>query len=396
MYHEDSTDIKRRSDALNFKSLKIAGDFNDWQIEPMELKDVGRQTFWIYSIEDSKLRNCKKLNDNGELLVHFKFIDDYNNWFTTSDYATEPDEHNNINNVEVVTYREKELEKDGDVASVKEKMQGENIQKAATDSEPEILDEGPGSPAPSLKDRKAHLQNSFIKDFDVISDALQHLETTKTAVSSYASTINNKENKQENKDMPNIVDESIIESESSSRKNEKSENDDIVEEYSDNNSKLNSSEQFQGEKQEDLIIFTNKYSLNTYSNLGTHKLPIEANMQIVSESGQVLQMPSSLQEVTTENISDAQSKHEDEHVYHSKNNKELNSEIMLENPIAKTTSEESTHSDNSDLEKYVDVENHDLTVPNSATEGYQNILRRLLREFCSWFSWLFDVFNPSQ
>lgn len=396
VYHGDDTDIKRKSDALNFKSLKIAGDFNGWQIEPMELKDTDRQPFWIYSIEDSKLKNCKYLNDRGEMLVHFKFIDGYNNWFTVSDYATEPDEHNNINNVEVVRSMEEGIERDGKDAPVKEKIQEESIQKIATDSESEVLDEGPGSPASSLKDKEIQVQEPVIEYSDVVSDISQHSQTARITENSLTPITDNDEDDQEKKSMSNVLNETIIESETSYQKKKKFENDSIIEEHLDSIPELISPQQIQKQEQENLINSNDEQPLNAHSTVGPQIPLVETDTQIVLEKKQTPQIPSLSQETMTENTPDTQLKSEDGLFYHPKKNEELDSKVMLENPVAQVQLEDSVHSDNSDLEKYVDVENHDLIIPDRTTEGYQNILRRLLKEFCSWFSWLFDVFNSSE
>lgn len=397
VYQGDDTDIKRKNDTLNFKSLKIAGDFNDWQIEPMELNDADRQPFWLYSIDDSKLKNCNNLNDRGELLVHFKFIDDYNNWFTVSDYGTEPDEHNNINNVEVVRSMQEEVKKDGNDASVKEKMQEENIQEVTTDSESEVLDEGPGSPAPSLKDKQPQLQELVIEDSDTIPNVLEHPQTALITDENLISiTNNNDDDNQERQSMSNTLNEVNIEPETSDKKNKELDNDTILEEHPNNIPELISPQQVQKQDQENLANSNNEQPLNVYSTVGSYIPLEETNTQIVSEEEQNSQMPSSSQETMTENKPDTQIKPEGEQFYNPNKNEELDSKVMLENPIAQAALEDSVHSDNSDIEKYVDIENHDLTVPDRTTEGYQNILRRLLKEFCSWFSWLFDIFNSSE
>lgn len=77
---------------------------------------------WEYTVNLSKL-------PSGSKKVHFKFIDDNGNWFTDEDYAKEVDEHSNENNVKVFS---------------EDELTGE-------ESEFDVDDEGPESPAPTLE-----------------------------------------------------------------------------------------------------------------------------------------------------------------------------------------------------------------------------------------------------
>lgn len=104
----------------DYQNLKIAGDFSGWEPLPMGRNSITH--LWEHKVDFSKL-------PNGTEKVHFKFIDDNGNWFTDEDYPKEVDASSNENNVKLFT---------------KEEI-GEE------DPAFEMDDEGPESPAPSLK-----------------------------------------------------------------------------------------------------------------------------------------------------------------------------------------------------------------------------------------------------
>lgn len=118
----------------SFKNLKIAGDFTDWKIEPM---DQNSQKQWVYTIDELFLNKKEGKGSPKEIRVHFKFIDDDDNWLVMDEFDSEPDEHNNINNVKVITF--KKIECEGQLPPL-------NSQKF------EITNDGPESPSPSLVD----------------------------------------------------------------------------------------------------------------------------------------------------------------------------------------------------------------------------------------------------
>ena len=391
VFKGDASDIKRQNDALNFKSLKIAGDFNGWRIEPMERKYIDRQPIWNYSIDDSVLENCKHLNDKGEILIHFKFIDDYNNWFTVSDYSTEPDEHNNINNVEVVKLAEREIEKEENDVTVEEPTQETNIQKVVTDSETEILDGGTDSPVPSLKEKVLQQQEYIIEESDVAS--LQRPESDIVTENDLTPVNNAEDTDQKKEGVDDVPDKVIVELEMNNKEGEEFQTDSILEKRPDNIPESISVQHTQEHKV--LLNYYEEQSSNIQSTMEAQKLPVEINTQIALEREQTPQLSASSQETTIENTPDPQIPHEEEQFYSPKKDEELDSKPLLENPVAQDAPEDSVHFNNINSEKDVDIENHNLTVTDGATEEYQNILRRLLRGFSSWFSWFFNIFHSS-
>ncbi|SMN22555.1 similar to Saccharomyces cerevisiae YPL186C UIP4 Protein that interacts with Ulp1p, a Ubl (ubiquitin-like protein)-specific protease for Smt3p protein conjugates [Maudiozyma saulgeensis] len=85
-----------------FKSLKIAGDFTNWKIQPMVAisndDSLEHVPAWKFNITDDMVKDYCSKESTEEIMIHFKFIDDNNNWFTSDNFDLIPDEHNNINN----------------------------------------------------------------------------------------------------------------------------------------------------------------------------------------------------------------------------------------------------------------------------------------------------------
>ncbi|CAB4256703.1 similar to Saccharomyces cerevisiae YPL186C UIP4 Protein that interacts with Ulp1p, a Ubl (ubiquitin-like protein)-specific protease for Smt3p protein conjugates [Maudiozyma barnettii] len=87
---------------LTFKALKIAGDFTAWKIQPMVLvskdESVEHIPSWRFVITDDMIKDYCTEESSNETMIHFKFIDDGDNWFTSDNFDLIPDENNNINN----------------------------------------------------------------------------------------------------------------------------------------------------------------------------------------------------------------------------------------------------------------------------------------------------------
>ncbi|CCD25545.1 Uip4p NDAI_0F02270 [Naumovozyma dairenensis CBS 421] len=139
--------------AKEFPILNIAGTFTNWEIKPMELHDE----HWEFNIPD------ETLIEKGIEKIYFKFIDGESNWLVDGNFAIEVDEHNNQNNVmvlsptkesETVHSGSKDHENKDNVGKSKDRLSQsslDNINVSTEDiKEEELNDEGPQSPVPSL------------------------------------------------------------------------------------------------------------------------------------------------------------------------------------------------------------------------------------------------------
>lgn len=122
----------------SFKALKIAGDFTDWEEKAMD--KVGDEA-WSFQIDSSMVEKYCPKESPLEALIHFKFIDDNENWFTSDNFDLVPDEHNNINNAILLQFedgklKEKTVEQPEVPAEVVEKDETPEPTLEATTPEP--------------------------------------------------------------------------------------------------------------------------------------------------------------------------------------------------------------------------------------------------------------------
>lgn len=95
----------------SFQALKIAGDFTDWKEQPMQ-KVHGEGVGWSFVIESPMVEKYCPEGLPQEAMIHFKFIDDNGNWFTSDNFDLVPDEHNNINNAVLLHFQDGKLRED--------------------------------------------------------------------------------------------------------------------------------------------------------------------------------------------------------------------------------------------------------------------------------------------
>lgn len=94
----------------NFKKLQIAGDFTNWEIEPMKKKSNANNIVgWQFIISNEMAEKYCSKESPEETMIHFKFIGDDGNWFTSDDFDLMPDEHNNVNNAILLQFENGKL-----------------------------------------------------------------------------------------------------------------------------------------------------------------------------------------------------------------------------------------------------------------------------------------------
>lgn len=347
------------SNGSNFQNLKIAGDFNGWSIEPMKRELRGDNTVWCYEVNESQLVNCKNFNDKGQRLIHFKFIDDSQNWFIVNDYDSESDEHNNVNNVKAVTIEDKPTE-----------VEKENI----------VVDEGPETPVPSLKETSVEptveepesTPDSSAQDEDksiiIEEEHESEIETNTEPNENETADVLGKVSENNHIDIPDEIIEGTPGIDT------KLEDDEVmVEEVPDqtpDTSNLIEETEIkeeiptepEAEEQDSLVSNLKGVLFNPTEHQGNH----------VESGDEEFFSPRKFEEP-----------HEEQEVPVSSN--------MLDSPVAPVVV---TAAEIQGETATVDIENNDLTVDNkNNTEEYENVLRRLLNGFCSWFQWLFGVFS---
>ncbi|CAL9728296.1 hypothetical protein MOUN0_D00848 [Monosporozyma unispora] len=394
-YQGDKTEVENQN-ASKFKSLKIAGDFNNWQIEPMILSKVDSKPVWIYQIKDSLLSNCKNLNDKNEILVHFKFIDDNENWFIVPDYASEPDEHNNINNVKVAKPNAFSTEQDD---------------KVERDATTEVVNDGPESPSPSLKDMKLPSEEPIIetpeatpevgeqrKD-DIVIEEEEDNDVEDAVANNDASEATKEEH-------PVDIPDEVIEEPDSVEEDKVplpnnttttiNNNDNILEECPENtpdvtNTQIPSESNLEAESKP---VDNEQDSKSKIIEQPNDVVPVVKEENVTNEKEEEEETITKIPQPPTPSGEVATDKHTVKAEFTSpKKIEEPDSTNMLDSPVAPVAVSAAQLQDDSNTEIEIDVENHDLTVKNKNTEEYQNILRRLVKGFCSWFSWLFGIFH---
>lgn len=387
VYQTDETEVENNN-ASKFKSLKIAGDFNNWQIEPMVQSELDSKAVWIYQIKDSLLSNCKNLNDKNEILIHFKFIDDNGDWFIVPDYSSEPDEHNNINNVKVAKPndpigKQDEIETEGVIkrqdsqTSSRKDIKPESEEPiietpeatpdvpSSTQGEDIVIEEQDDNSDENLKPKDTVEEKEEENPFDVPDEVIEEPDTVKENSIPFdgnTSYNNNSDN--------NILEECPANSLDAK-------NDSIPSE--------SSTEPTFTEKEQDSKSVTNEVmpAVKKENNVKTEKTTTNSP-ELPTEFHE-----SSVAEKSTE-------EEEEEEAVSPKKLDVPDSTNMLDSPVAPVAVSAAQAQGNSNTEIDVDIENHDLTVTNKNTEDYENTLRRLLKGFCSWFSWLFGIFHSHE
>lgn len=392
VYQGDETEVENNN-ASKFNSLKIAGDFNNWQIEPMVQSELNSKAVWIYQIKDSLLSNCKNVNDKNEILIHFKFIDDNGNWFIVPDYSSEPDEHNNINNVKVAKPnnpigKQDELDSEGMIggqeshtpSSKDTKVESEEPIIETPEATPEVLPPSEGediiieeqdddlheriksNDAPEETEGEEH-------PVDIPDEVIEEPDTVNENSAPLTNNTSYNNNKHNNDNSNNILEECPVNS---------------VDVTTDSMPSESSPETTFGENEQDSKSITNEEILQ--------EVPV-----VKKENNTPTTTDSSQPEMTTqEATSDEHVLEEEQEEASAKKSDMPDSTNMLDSPVAPVAVSAVRAQDNSNTEINIDVENHDLTVKNKNTEDYENTLRRLLKGFCSWFSWLFGIFHSHE
>lgn len=117
----------------NFKKLQIAGDFTNWQIEPMtKVSNVNKIACWQFVITNEMAEKYCTKESPDQTMIHFKFIGDDGNWFTSGDFDLVPDEHNNVNNAVLLQFENGKL-KEGNNDDVAKKV----VESVAQDLTPD-------------------------------------------------------------------------------------------------------------------------------------------------------------------------------------------------------------------------------------------------------------------
>ena len=119
-----------------FKKLQIAGDFTNWEIEPM--RKVSQSTkiagfnCWQFIITNEMAEKYCNKESPDETMIHFKFIGDDGNWFTSDDFDLVPDENNNINNAVLLQFENGKLKEENI-----EEVVGDVVEPATQDLTPD-------------------------------------------------------------------------------------------------------------------------------------------------------------------------------------------------------------------------------------------------------------------
>lgn len=391
--YQDQDTPGSTQDTPSFESLKIAGDFNNWQIEPMVKDDTNEsKPVWKYHIGESQLKNCNKTNDRNDTVIHFKFIDDNDNWFIVPDYTSEPDEHNNINNVKIVISKQQVHEEEGEQEEEKLK---EDPSLAKTD----IVDEGPETPEPSLKDEeRLTSQEPIIEEPEATSvlekDGMETREDDQQNVIIEEQDDDNGDEEEPQEQIgseADIPDEIIEESEpdTKSTDNVQELNSDILEECPDKTPDIVDEKEQISNKIPSPVEISKELNIPQEQEVSS-----EQNAAPVINEDEDKNPPSSIapQSPNTTN------QHADDEFFSPRKFEDLDSNNMLDSPVAPVAvaAVQEPYTDNTNADVNVDVENRDLTIKDKNSEEYQNILRRLLRGFCSWFSWLFRIFHSPE
>ncbi|KAG0672602.1 hypothetical protein C6P45_000033 [Maudiozyma exigua] len=99
-----------------FKKLQIAGDFTNWEIEPMrkvsQSTEIAGSSGWQFIITNEMAEKYCNKESADETMIHFKFIGDDGNWFTSDDFDLVPDENNNINNAVLLKFENGKLKEE--------------------------------------------------------------------------------------------------------------------------------------------------------------------------------------------------------------------------------------------------------------------------------------------
>ncbi|CAL9736907.1 hypothetical protein MOSE0_K10440 [Monosporozyma servazzii] len=384
VYQTDETEVENNN-ASKFKSLKIAGDFNNWQIEPMVQSEVDSKAVWIYQIKDSLLSNCKNLNDKNEILIHFKFIDDNGDWFIVPDYSSELDEHNNINNVKVAKPndpigKQDEIESEGVIK--RQDSQTSSWKDTKLESEEPIIETPEATPDVSSSTQGKDI---VIEEQDDNSDEnLKPKDTVEEKEEEHPIDVPD-----EVIEEPDTVKENSVPFDGNTSYNNNSDNN-ILEECPANSLDV---------KNDSITTECSTEPTFTEKEQDSKSVTIEA-MPVVKKENDIKteKTTTNSPELPTEfrESSVAEKSTEEEEAVSPKKLDVPDSTNMLDSPVAPVAVSAAQAQGNSNTEIDVDIENHDLTVTNKNTEEYENTLRRLLKGFCSWFSWLFGIFHSHE
>lgn len=144
----------------SFQALKIAGDFTNWKIQPM-IRQLSTTTgSWVFKITNDMVEKYCTEELQDQVLIHFKFIDDNNNWFTSDNFDLVSDENNNINNAVMLEFSNGKLKEEDKFVSENESVSSRSVT--------------PVTPAPTLEINTPVIEtNTIAKEDNDVLDTLK-------------------------------------------------------------------------------------------------------------------------------------------------------------------------------------------------------------------------------